>query len=312
MDCVLKEKMRDSALNLEAAHEYCQQIRRLLTNENAQFKKRMRQIELEAAANARSEERKVLALEADRLSDFMQAHQMVNQTETLVHSKRAECEAEIDEIHRRLRQAETDSRQRADQILAQWVAGSEAAEQAVQKLEEQGRKIMEEMQNEVNGKLKAFMEQNALVQGQGATDVAELERQANKVVDATRPAMEAARRDDESEAAVAMAKWHEARSLPEELSRKADVAIAAREAQAREEEVQLSHLAEQRKEAARAATKAANEEERWLQAETAEAWSRIRKACFELRLVNLHDFAQAIVAGECDAQMLEIVGMSYQ
>merc|ERR1711908_191427 len=105
----------------------------------------MRQIELETAANARGEERKVLALESDRLSDFMKAHQVVSQSETMVHSKRAECETEIDEIHRRLQQAEADSRQRAEQILKQWMAGSEAAEQAVQKLEGQGRQIMEAM-----------------------------------------------------------------------------------------------------------------------------------------------------------------------
>merc|ERR1712196_725245 len=133
------------------------------------------------------------------------------------------------------------------------MAGSEAAEQAVQKLEGQGRQIMEAMQNDVNSKLKAFLEQNALVQNQGTTDVAELEQQANKVVDATRPAMEAARRDDEREAAAAMAKWHEARSLPEEISKKADAAIEIREAKAREEEAALSLLADRRKEAARAA-----------------------------------------------------------
>lgn len=306
VDCVLKDRLEDSALNLEAAHEYCQEVRRQLAAENMQFKRRMCQIELEAAANVRAEERKVLALEASRLNQFMQGHQAVSQTDGQIRNRRAECEAEIDEIHKRLRQAETDSRQRAEQILAQWVAGSEAAEEAVRQLEQQGQNMMVSMQSSVNSKLKAFMEKTAAAQEQGSSKVASMQRQADKVIDATQPTLEAARRDDEQEAAAAMAKWREARRLPEEISKKADAEIEAKNSQAKEDEAELSRKADVKIAAARAAAKAALEEERWLQAETADVWIRIRKACFQLRLINLHDFAKGIVSGDYDAQMSEI------
>merc|ERR1711998_464456 len=126
----------------------------------------------------------------------------------------------------------------------------------------------------------------------GTAKVMELEKQANKVVDATQPALEAARRDDEREAAAALQKRQEARHRPEEISKEADEQIATVNAKAAEEEARLFSEADLKIAAARAATKAAYEEELWLQAESAEAWSRIRKACFELRQINLHDFAQ--------------------
>jgi len=310
LDCLLKDKLKDSALNLEAAHEYCQEVRRSMASENAQFQRRMRQIELEAAARARSEERKVNALEAERLNEFTLGHEALSQTENQLRSRRADCEAEAAELHQRLRQAEADSRQRADQILEQWIAGSEAAEQAVRQFEQQGRTIMESMQSDVTSKLKVFMEQNAAVQEEGTTKIVELERQANKVIDATQPALEAAKRDDEREAAEAVTKLREARHLPEEIRKKADEAIESKDANAREMEAELAQQAKLKIAAARAATKAAHEEQQWLQVETAEAWGRIRKACFELRLVNLHDFAQDIVSGDYDAQMLEMNGVA--
>jgi hypothetical protein len=309
VDTMLKDKMRESALKLETAHEYCQQVKQLVVNETAHFKQRMQQIELEADANIRTEERKVISLEAQRLSDFIQARETVSTTEALLGAKREKCEVELDQIQQQLRKTEAESRDRADQILAQWVAGSEAAEQAVRKLEQQGQKIMEAMRMEVGNKLKAFMTENALTQQASTSDVAELEHQANKVIDATQPALEAARRDDEKEAAVALAKLREAKLLPRGISEQADAEIQAKAAESQEVEVELARQAESRLAAAKAATQAAHEEERWLQAETAAAWSRIRKACFELRLVNLHDFAQGIVAGEYDAEMLEILGI---
>merc|ERR1719197_316569 len=111
VDCVLKDKLQESALNLEAAHEYCHEVKRLLANENAQFKRRMRQIELEAAASAHAEERKVIAIEADRFNGFLQGYQAVNQIETSLRARRADCETEVAEVHSRLKEAETHSRE---------------------------------------------------------------------------------------------------------------------------------------------------------------------------------------------------------
>lgn len=305
LECVLKDKLRDSALNLESAHDYCQEVRRTVANENAHFQRQMRQIELDAAARARSEERKVIALEAERLNEFAQAHDALSQTESLLLSRRADCEAEAAELHQRLRQAEEDSRQRADQILGQWTASSEAAEQAVRQFERQGRKIMESMQSNVNDKIKAFLDQNAAVQEKGTAKIVELECEANKVIDTTQPTLDAAKRDDESEAAAADVKRREARHLPEDISKKADADIEAKETRSRQIEAELEQQAKVQIAVARAAAKAAHEEEQRLQVETAEAWSRIRKACLELRLANLHDFAQDIVSGDYDAQMFE-------
>jgi len=42
------------------------------------------------------------------------------------------------------------------------------------------------------------------------------------------------------------------------------------------------------------------EQEVELRAKTAKAWSRVRAACYELRLGNLHDLAEGIVSGQFD------------
>merc|ERR1712048_181459 len=52
--------------------------------------------------------------------------------------------------------------------------------------------------------------------------------------------------------------------------------------------------------ASKSASKRAREQEEWLRAETAAAWARIRQACYQLRLFNLHDFAKGIAEGAFD------------
>merc|ERR1719240_79689 len=115
---------------------------------------------------------------------------------------------------------------------------------------------MDMMQKDVNAKLKAFMEQNAALQDEGTAAVQELEKQANKVVDDTQPALEAARRDDEREAAVAIKKLKEARHIPEEIIKQADGEIEAKNGKVAEAEARLAREAELKIAAARAAAKA--------------------------------------------------------
>jgi len=303
VDSALKEKLRDSALSLEAAHEYCQEVKKAVDSESTQFKRRIREIELGTGVNCREEDRKVRNLEKERLQEFMQAQGSVRQSESGIRSKRAESDAEVEDYHRRLREVETYTRQRAEEIYQQLLSKSEAAEEAVRSLEQQGQRIMEEFNKKIADRLKVFLEEDAAAKVQGSANVADLERRATTVIETTQSDLELARHADERAAAAATARWREAKKQPEEISKKADDEIAAKERSAQEEEAELRSRAEVRIAAAKAATKAAYQEELWLQAQSAEAWTRLRKASFELKKVNLHDLAQSTLAGDYDAQM---------
>mmetsp|Transcript_29030 Transcript_29030/g.52740 ORF Transcript_29030/g.52740 Transcript_29030/m.52740 type:complete len:594 (-) Transcript_29030:152-1933(-) len=300
----LKQRLRRNFVDLQAAHDYCAEVKIALASDTTQYKRRMRQIDTEAASAAREEERKVIAQDQDRLAVFKQAHRHVENCEENFQARRMECEGEHDEIHQRLRQVERDTRARADQILAQWVADSEKAEQTIRNLEEKGRKAIEAMQAAVNDEIRQLGERNAAAQENGATAVASLERQANEVVNSTQPALEAARCADEEAAARALATLRDIKKRPEEIRATADAKIDAKMEEARLEEERLKQEAEARIAAFRAETKASAREEKQLQEETAQAWTRLRSACYQLRLVNLHDFAQGIVDGNFDLPLV--------
>jgi len=296
----IRDKIKNSAVELEAAHHYCKQIKHEVANQATMTKRKFGHMDANADAHAKEIERHVNKLEKDRLESFVAAQAKVQSAEEQFRNKRAVCEKDLEAVNQRLREVEEETLARAQRLLEQWIAGNKAAEDSVRDLERKGRNAIKEMQALVNKRIQDSLSQNTTLQENGTAEVARLERQANLEMDSTQPRLEAARHTDEEMAEKARAAWRELRPRPEMIRAAADADIERIMGDAREEESRLMEAADQKVEAAKVATKLAHGEEKWLLAEAAEAWARIRTSCYQLRLVNLHDFAQGIIDGAYD------------
>merc|ERR1712151_586104 len=100
----------------------------------------------------------------------------------------------------------------------------------------------------------------------------------------------------------------ELKLVPDEIRMDAENEIRAFEDKAEAEVERLLKEGEAAAEAGKIASKRAREQEEWLRAETAAAWARIRHACYQLRLFNLHDFAKGISEGAFDLLPDDVIG----
>merc|ERR1712039_135468 len=102
----------------------------------------------------------------------------------------------------------------------------------------------------------------------------------------------------------------ELKLVPDKIRMDAEKQIQALDEKAEAEVERLLKEGEDAAEAGKSASKRAREQEEWLRAETAAAWARIRQACYQLRLFNLHDFAKGISEGAFDLLPDESLGRS--
>lgn len=306
-DVLVKDKLRHSVAELEAAHDYCMRVKWDLDKEATQYARKMCQLERESEAKLRDVERKVHTLECERMQNFNGDFDNIKNLESQFRAKRDSCEGDLDAIKNRLLEIEAETKARVQQIMADWVASSEAAEDAVKQLEQKGKNGIEEMQAAVDSTLEECTNQKNYIQQTGAETVSALQEQAKKELESTQPTLEEKRRTNEEVAAAAIATFFQLKKEPPAIEAEADAEIAACMARGKDEEERLQNEADAQTSAARAVAKAAQDEEQWLLAETAEAWARLRKACHQLRLMNLHDFSQSIVTGEHDAPLPSIL-----
>eukprot|EP00747_Dinoflagellata_sp_TGD_P165872 gnl/TRDRNA2_/TRDRNA2_187837_c0_seq1.p1 gnl/TRDRNA2_/TRDRNA2_187837_c0~~gnl/TRDRNA2_/TRDRNA2_187837_c0_seq1.p1 ORF type:complete len:552 (+),score=153.06 gnl/TRDRNA2_/TRDRNA2_187837_c0_seq1:89-1744(+) len=295
---LLDDMLATSAIELEETREYCDAIKDQTKKELAQYKQRMGNIEHEAKLNAKEIERQIMLLDQQRLSEYNTAFQSVEGAQEQSQVWRKTCEAEIDGVHGRL--DEVDCQARARQILDQWLAGNKQSGERVRQMELNAQRTLEAMQEAVSLKLQQCNEAKAAIQKQSTEDIVALERKGNQIVEATQPSIDDARRADEAAARYALEKWEETHKVPAKHHQAADAAIAQVAEWAMVEEARLIKEAEVAVAAAKAAARASLAEEERLRAETSAAWARLRAGCYQLRLMNLHDFAQGITAGKFD------------
>lgn len=299
-DVTLKEKLGNSRVELELAHNHCQEVTDELKNQASQYKRRMREIEARVAAHNKEVDRNVRGLEEERLDMFVSGQQTVAEVEEWLRTKREASDADIEDVNRRLHKIEQSCQARAQKILDMWAAGSRAAEEAVRNLEEKGRATIQAMQEAVSTRISTCMDENRCIQKNGTVAVEALERQANEVVDLTQQRVEDSRREDSESTASALAALRELRPQADALCAAADKQIEKYAARAEEEQRLLQQETETKLAEAKGTRKSAHEEEELLKADTAAAWAQLRSACYHLRLASQHDFAQGVMAGDFD------------
>jgi len=74
-DVTLKEKLGNSRVELELAHNHCQEVTDELKNQASQYKRRVREIEERVAAHNKEVDRNVRGLEEERLDMFVSGQQ---------------------------------------------------------------------------------------------------------------------------------------------------------------------------------------------------------------------------------------------
>jgi len=155
----------------------------------------------------------------------------------------------------------------------------------------------------VDQRLKEALSENLALQHASTTTVVKLEQTANTVGESTQAQLEAARLADEEATAQVLARFREMRPVPMQIEAAADAEVEAHMARAAQEEERLLKDADARATAAKRATKEALNDEKQLIATTTAVWARLRKACYQLRLMQLHDFAEDILSGTFDAPL---------
>lgn len=299
-DRAVKEQLQGSVSGLQKAREYCDRVREEMSLDTAKCSQKIREIEQAQRGKDQERELQRSALEEERKDAAKAGNKAVQDQEDRFQARRKASEAELDAVEKRLREVEQETRQRAESILEQWAAGNAAAEEAARDIERRAEQALKDMREKVAAGEQANSGQNGEIKKNGADTVSALERQANHVVDSTQPKLEATRRADEKAAAEATETLKQLKPEPGRLAAEADAEADAAMQNAAAEEQRLQQEGEAFCSTAKATMKAAHDEEKQMKVESAEAWSRLRKACHQLRLLNLHDLAQAIVDGDFD------------
>lgn len=302
-DAAITDKLRASAMEIDAAHRHCSLVSAGKANDAALCARRADQVAQDADARSRDAERQVFAVETARVGNFVDGRCAVKETQERLQAGRDTCGIELESIHQRLRELEEETRAKAAEIMRQWDEGNEATEQAVQNHEQRGRDALHGLRSAIESVREEARGRNSALQHEGAVAVAHLERRANRAVDATQPTLESARRADEDATAATLARLRELRPEPVQLEAEADARISGLTAQAAKDEEELQRAADAKIAKAKGIVATARTEEQRLITETAGAWQRLRKACYQLRLMNLHDFAEGIVAGSFDTPL---------
>lgn len=299
-DKELGEQMHRCANELEAAKERCHQVKNELADEAADYKRRMVEIEGDAEANAKEVARKIRSLEDQRLAFFNNGNRLIKEAEASFRGRRDHCEGEFEAVHRRLRTIEDETRDRAAQMLVAWRQGNTDTEVEIQELEKDGEQTIEALRKDMDKQIKLATQQYDQMQHRGMKMFTSLEKQAGEVIDNAQPELDSTRYPEDEAMHEARTVLRQMKPLPEEMRENADKQIEALEIRADVESQKYVEAGEVAAEAGKRASKRAREEEEWLQHETADAWARIRHACYQLRLFNLHDFAKAISEGAFD------------
>jgi len=145
--------------------------------------------------------------------------------------------------------------------------------------------------------------QNQAIRQSCVHAVTECKEESEKVVFATYEAAVDAARAEEAAAAAALAEAQRWKDQIPGLEGEADAEIEAFLAEAAVQEEQLRRDSEAQVNLSKRLTLTAHEEEKVYITETSAAWARVRKACYQLRLASLHDFAKGIASGGFDQKL---------
>ncbi|CAE8707462.1 unnamed protein product, partial [Polarella glacialis] len=256
--------------------------------------------EEQAGHTTREAARRVQALENAVNDGFFGSRQALIEADQRNRANREAMEAELEALEQKFQSVEEATKKRCEDILVRWAAERNKACETTKRLEEKGHAAVKD----VEAVLQKFAKENLVLTvdvREGCSETAaQLHRQAVTAVRRTLLAAEEAKLADDKAAEAAMAELHTLREKVAAFEAAADAEIEAELAKAAECEFHFRQETEEHANAAKELTKEAHAKEKTFISESATAWAQVRKACYQLRLANLHDFAQGIVSGEFD------------
>jgi len=275
-------------------------VRDAMAQEHAQHMQRVLELQGQNMEHCEVYDSRTQVLEVNRLKGIQQSGKDVKGAIQRFQNTRDSCEGGIDEVEKRLREVEEEMRKQYEDIMRQWTEDNEAAEKQIKALEEKAKIATKEMEEHVANDSAATSGQKRAVVDGGSETVAETRRQTHSVLDKAHPSLEAARDNDER---IYQATLEAIKALRPEAGRIAaatDAEVAVTTQKVLDDERALEEGSTLLVEDSKARMRADHQQEQRLKHETSEAWARLRKACFQLRLGNLHDFARGIVDGDFD------------
>lgn len=302
-DEALAEKMAGTQRELTSAKAFCAQVQTDMEEAIRSTKLAAMKIEAEAAANTFEEQRKLQDLENNALQSFKGSREEAQGAWDETASRRKALQEELDEIHAQYQKLHDDTRSKMTSIMAQWNESRQAMEKSIADFEVKRKDAFEELEVVMQRTKEKHQVQNQAIRQSCVHAVAECKEESEKVVFATYEAAVDAARVEEAAAAAALAEAQRWKDQIPGLEAEADAEIEAFLAEAAVQEEQLRRDSEAQVSLSKRLTQTAHEEEKVYITETSAAWARVRKACYQLRLASLHDFAKGIASGGFDQKL---------
>jgi len=302
-DEALAEKISQTTGHLGEAKAFCAKVKEEMADEIRLAKLNAARIEEEAAANTRSEMRKLEELESQALDSFVNSIGEAQSTWQETDQKRKALQVELDDLHAKYQNLHDATQTKMKSIMTAWRADRESMEQQIKACEERRQAAFEEVTQVMKERTGVLEVKSKEVQENCNQVVVQYQRHSEDQVFATYEAAVDLARSEEAQAEQTLREAMRWKAQIEGIEQKADEEIEAYQLRAQTMESQMEKDAQAQVNLSKRLAQSAHEEEKVYISETAIAWARLRKACYQLRLASLHDFAKSITAGDFDAKV---------
>eukprot|EP00933_Yihiella_yeosuensis_P007819 TRINITY_DN11299_c0_g1_i1.p1 TRINITY_DN11299_c0_g1~~TRINITY_DN11299_c0_g1_i1.p1 ORF type:complete len:596 (+),score=172.14 TRINITY_DN11299_c0_g1_i1:67-1788(+) len=299
-DTALADKMAETAAEFHSARDFCQQAALQFKQLKDENRRKVAEAEAAAGEETQTAARQVRNLELAMLDRWTEARSSIKEAGDSKNKSSEQYEQEIKALEIRFQELQEETQNRVKEIMKQWADGSKENGDAIERLAKQGREAMEELK-QANGRISKITSGKHMdMQASTAAQAQLVQKQAQQDIEAIRREADEKKDEDDKATQIALAELNRLKQEAADAEAAADAEIEGAMARATLCETEMKQQAEAEAKMFKDRTKAAHAEEKLFITDTAAAYSRLRKACYQLRLANQHDLAQAIVGGEFD------------
>eukprot|EP00931_Biecheleriopsis_adriatica_P087265 TRINITY_DN61761_c0_g1_i1.p1 TRINITY_DN61761_c0_g1~~TRINITY_DN61761_c0_g1_i1.p1 ORF type:complete len:581 (-),score=163.32 TRINITY_DN61761_c0_g1_i1:72-1814(-) len=302
-DKALAEKMANISNELAEAKEFCYKMKIDLAEDSRLTKLALADMEQKAAHETREAHRKLRQLQNTVLDGFNTCQRTAQQAQETIQASRVACGQELEALERQFQTVNDETRDRVKAILAQWAADRDYTDEAIRRSEKQRKEALDEVTSSMSRAQRVYETKGQHLRETCLSNVEDMKRQEAQARSTAQQVSEARKVPDDQATEAALAEMQKLKEEIEAMQAQADHAVEGFQMKAAEEEQQLLQEAEVHVDTCKQAAKQALEDEKVYSKETSEAWARIRKVSYHLRLANLHDFANGIVNGHFDNEL---------
>lgn len=302
-DEALAEKISQTTGHLGEAKAFCAKVREEMAEEIQLAKQNASRIEEEAAMNTRNEQRKLEELESKALDSFITSIGEAQSSRLETEAKRKFLQVELDELHSKYQELHDAMQAKMKSIMELWRADRASMDMQIRSCEERRQvafeavtKSMKERTGQLEVRSKELVDNCSHV-------VVECQRHSEDQVFACYEAAVDVAKSEEQHAEQTLKAAQQWKAQIQGIEERADEEIEAYQLRAQHMEAQMEKDAQAQVNLSKRLAQTAHQEEKVYISETALAWARVRKACYQLRLASLHDFAKSITAGEFDSKV---------